>query len=129
MLIAIPSDNPGGMEAQRSDHFGHCDVFTLVELDDSKEVKSVVTLQNGEHQAGGCMVPVALLKNAGVDAIVVGGIGARPMQGFANEGIAVYFADRNSIRTVAQAATSFAAGRLPVMHPEQVCKGSGNCSH
>ena len=29
--IAIPSVNNGGLDGQRSGHFGHCDVFTLVD--------------------------------------------------------------------------------------------------
>ena len=30
--VAIPSQHPGGLEALRSGHFGHCDVFTLVKI-------------------------------------------------------------------------------------------------
>ena len=32
MKVAIPSEKPGGLHASRSEHFGHCDVFTVVEL-------------------------------------------------------------------------------------------------
>lgn len=31
--IAIPSDQPGGLEARVSEHFGHCDLYTIVEVD------------------------------------------------------------------------------------------------
>lgn len=129
MRIAIPSNNPGGLEAGRSDHFGHCDVFTIVDLDENKVVENVSTIANGEHQAGGCMVPVKILHEGGAEAIVVGGMGARPMQGFAGVGIDVYFADRSTIQTVGEVVEKFAAGQLPVMHADQVCKGSGNCNH
>jgi predicted Fe-Mo cluster-binding NifX family protein len=130
MRIAIPTNNPGGLSAERSDHFGHCDNFTLVELgEENNVIGAVSTIVNGDHKAGGCMVPVKVLQEAGADAIIVGGMGARPMQGFAEAGIKVYFADRNSVKTVQEAIDKFSANQLPVMHQDQVCKGSGNCSH
>lgn len=129
MRIAIPTNSPGGLEASRSDHFGHCDVFTVVELDAEKKVKSVETLDTPEHGAGGCMVPVQVLSDAGVNAIVVGGIGARPMQGFAEVGIDVYWAERNSILDAATVVEKFSAGMLPKMNGDQACKGGSNCHH
>jgi predicted Fe-Mo cluster-binding NifX family protein len=129
MRVAIPTNNPGGLLAERSDHFGHCDVFTVVELDGQKAIKEVTTITNGGHEAGGCMVPVRLLQDANVQAIVVGGMGARPMRGFADAGISVYFADRESMKSVREVVDGFTANRLPVMHADQVCKGSGNCHH
>lgn len=55
MRIAIPTNNPGGMEAARSDHFGHCDVFTLVDVDAENNVTGVELMPVPEHSAGGCM--------------------------------------------------------------------------
>lgn len=129
MRIAIPTNNPGGMEAARSDHFGHCDVFTLVEVDENKKISSVETLPVPDHGAGGCMIPVQTLSDAGVNAIVVGGIGARPMQGFAEVGIDVYWADKNSIPSAADVMEKFSAGQLPKMNVDQACGGGSNCHH
>lgn len=129
MRIAIPSNNPGGLEASRSDHFGHCEVFTIVDLDENKEVKKVSIIANGDHDAGGCMAPVKVLHEAGVTEIIVGGMGKRPMQGFAGVGIDVRFADKNSSNVVGDVVAKFTSGQLPVMHADQVCKGSGNCHH
>ncbi len=129
MRIAIPTNNPGGMEATRSDHFGHCDVFTLVEVDSENKVVSMELLPVPEHGAGGCMVPVKFLKDAGVNAIVVGGIGARPMQGFSEVGIDVYWADRNAIPDAASVIEKFTAGQLPIMNADQACGGGSNCHH
>lgn len=127
MRIAIPTNNPGGMEASRSEHFGHCDVFTLVEVDSENKITSVEMLPVPEHGAGGCMEPVNVLKDAGVQAIVVGGIGARPMQGFAEVGIDVYWADRDSIPNAAAVMEKFTAGHLPRMNADQACSGGGDC--
>jgi len=129
MRVAIPTNNPGGLLAERSDHFGHCDLFTVVEIDEQKNVKKVTTIVNGRHEAGGCLVPVQLLHDAAVEAIIVGGMGARPLRGFADVGITVYFADRGTMKSVGAVINDFAANRLPVMHADQVCKGSGNCQH
>lgn len=129
MKIAIPTNNPGGLEASRSDHFGHCDVFTIVTLSPEKSIDTIETIANAEHHAGGCMVPVKILDAANVQAIVVGGMGARPMQGFDQAGIEVYFAGSEEAGDVQSVIRLFAEGRLPRMHATQVCQGSGNCQH
>ncbi len=126
--VVVPTNNPGGMDAERSDHFGHCDVFTVVTVRNG-EISNVETMGQIEHGAGGCMVPVKTLKDYGAHAIVVGGIGARPLSGFAEVGIDVYFAPREQIGTVAQVMEAFLAGNLPIMQPSQSCQGGGDCHH
>ncbi|THB79751.1 MAG: dinitrogenase iron-molybdenum cofactor biosynthesis protein [Desulfobulbaceae bacterium] len=128
MKVAIPTEKPGGLTAPRSEHFGHCDVFTIVEVEGENEAQAEV-IANTPHGAGGCIEPVTILKNAGVDAIVVSGMGARPMQGFADAGIKVYFADLTQAGTASDVITKLSGKGLPVMHPSQACKGSGNCHH
>ena len=34
--IAIPSVGTGGLDGQRSGHFGHCDVFTFVDVEEGE---------------------------------------------------------------------------------------------
>lgn len=87
-VIAIPSMYPGGLESNRSGHFGRCDVFTLVSVNNG-EVQSVRTVANAEHSEGGCLVPVRILQQAGATSLVVAGIGMRPRIGFAQAGIEV----------------------------------------
>ena len=120
--IAIPSMGPGGLDGERSGHFGHCDVFTFVDIEDG-EIKSVTTLPNQSHVQGGCMVPVNLLAQNNVTALIVGGIGMRPLMGFRQVGIDVYYdAERPAIRPVVE---DLIAGRLPVIGDDQVCGGGG----
>ena len=98
--IAVPSNGQGGLEGTRSGHFGHCDVFTFIDVENG-EIKKVSTIQNQEHVQGGCMVPVNLLADNQVSALVVGGIGMRPLMGFRQAGIDVYHDDqRPDIRPV-----------------------------
>ncbi len=126
--IAVPTNNPGGMSASRSDHFGHCDLFTLLDIEDGKVV-ATASHDNIAHEAGGCMVPVKVLAEQGVQAIIVGGMGARPLGGFAEVGITVYFAHKEQYPTVENVANAFVAGNLPIMQPTQTCKGGSNCHH
>lgn len=129
MRVAIPTNAPGGLEAGRSGHFGHCDVFTVLDVSPDNAVVDVTMIENIPHDAGGCMAPVNLLKEAGVEAIVVAGLGKRPMQGFSEAGIAVYYADQDNVPDVKSVFQNLVDNTLVVMHPEQVCTGSGNCHH
>jgi len=128
LFLAVPSNTPGGLDAEISEHFGHCELFTLINIQEGK-VASVDTVPNVEHGAGGCMEPVQLLKDQGVQAIVVGGMGARPMQALADVNIDVYFAEKNSLKKVQEAVDGLVQGNFPVMRADQTCKGAGTCHH
>ncbi len=118
--IAVPSNGEGGLDGERAGHFGHCDVFTCIDAEDG-QIKSVSTIQNEEHVQGGCMVPVNLLANNKVDALIVGGIGMRPLMGFKQVGISVYHdAERMEIRPVVE---DMLAGNLQLIAEDQVCGG------
>ena len=120
--IAVPSNGAGGLDGMRAGHFGHCDVFTFIDVEDGK-IKNVSTLQNEEHVQGGCMVPVNLLASNNVKALVVGGIGMRPLMGFKQVGIDVYHdAERPEIKPVVE---DLIAGKLPEIQNDQVCGGGG----
>jgi predicted Fe-Mo cluster-binding NifX family protein len=122
-VVAVPSFAPGGLHAQRSGHFGHCDFFTLVQVDGST-LSEVKVVDNTPHGEGGCLDPVRLLASLGTTDIVVGGMGARPLGYFADLGIKV-FADQELL-TVGEAVDALLGGSLPVMSPAQVC-GGGSC--
>lgn len=120
--IAIPSNGEGGLDGTRAGHFGHCDVFTLVDVENG-EIKEVSILQNQEHVQGGCMVPVNLLSENSVNALIVGGIGMRPLMGFKQVGINVYHDDqRTEIEPVVK---DLIAGKLQEISNNQVCGGGG----
>ena len=83
-LLAVPSAMPGGLDAQMGMHFGHCDIYTLVEIEDNA-IKAVGTLENVPHQQGGCMAPVQHLASHGVKALLAGGMGIVPFVGYVSE--------------------------------------------
>lgn len=120
--IAVPSVGSGGIDGKRAGHFGHCDVFTLIDVADGR-IRSVSTRANQEHVQGGCMVPVNLLAQNSVNALIVGGIGMRPLMGFRHVGIDVYYdAERIDIQPVVE---DLIAGTLPRIDDTQVCGGGG----
>jgi predicted Fe-Mo cluster-binding NifX family protein len=121
--IAIPSNGQGGLDATRSGHFGHCDVFTCFDVENG-EIKNISVIENQGHAQGGCMVPVNLLASHNVDALIVGGIGMRPLMGFNQAGIDVYHdSERAEIKPVVE---DLIAGKLSQIRNDQVC-GSGGC--
>lgn len=124
--IAVPSNGTGGLNSTRSGHFGHCDVFTIVDVENGS-IKNESTVSNQEHTQGGCMVPVNLLAGHDVNALIVGGIGRRPLEGFAQVGIDVYFDSVNPhVKTVVE---DLIADKLEKISPDQACGGGGGDCH
>lgn len=123
-LIAVPSMNPGGLAAPASAHFGHCDLYTLVEVE-GDQVKSVTTMANPPHQEGGCLAPVGLLAQRGVQKLLAGGMGRRPLMGFQEAGIEVLITEGEG--RVGEAVEAYLDGRLPTFTMDSVCGGGGHC--
>jgi predicted Fe-Mo cluster-binding NifX family protein len=119
-IVAVPSAHPGGLDAFRSGHFGHCDVFTLAHLEEG-EIKDVSIVHNPPHMQGGCQAPVNLLHQSGAHAIIVGGIGMRPLMGFKQMGIEVYYGPEGE--TVGAVLNHLLEGRLTLIGDHQVCGG------
>lgn len=120
--IAIPSTTPGGLESSLGAHFGHCDLYTMVSVED-KEIKSVEVIPNMPHQQGGCMAPVQYLADNGANKLIAGGMGLRPLMGFNQVGIEVYFG--GEFQTVGDAVNAFIEGQLPQFSQEHTCGGGG----
>lgn len=123
VVLAIPSVGDGGLDCERSGHFGRCDCFTVVEIEDGA-VSAVRVVENPPHVEGGCLRPVELLASHGVNALMVAGIGARPLAGFNDAGIAVYFDNERAI--VREAVEAFIAGETELIDPDYVCGGHGH---
>lgn len=124
VTVAIPSNNPGGLDAGMSMHFGHCKIFTIVKLD-GQDIKSVSTLANN-HDEGGCLAPVGKLSENEVNVMLASGMGMRPLMGFQNAGISVYHAA--GFATVGEAIEAFKSDRLQAFSTDFTCKGhEGHC--
>ncbi len=118
--IAIPSTLPGGLEAGVGAHFGHCDLYTIVDVKEG-QVAEVSTLPNVPHAQGGCLAPVNYLAQNGVTVLISGGMGLRPLMGFNQAGIEVYRgADAPSVDAAVKA---FLQGDLQRFSREHTCGG------
>jgi predicted Fe-Mo cluster-binding NifX family protein len=80
MKFAIPL-----AEGKLTAHFGHCQEFALVEVEDN-EIKKKEMLNPPPHEPG---VLPKWLHGLGTDVIIAGGMGARALDLFAQNGIQV----------------------------------------
>jgi predicted Fe-Mo cluster-binding NifX family protein len=109
--IAVPSNAPGGLDSLMSDHFGHCDLFTILTIQ-GNEVVAVSTVENVAHGAGGCLAPIGLL---------------RPLAGFQEAGINVFWLARSPKPAIKELVAELCTGKRQPMALSQVCKGHGDC--
>jgi len=123
VLIAVPSENPGGLESPLGAHFGHCDMYTLVAVEEG-QIRQVDVVPNVAHQQGGCMAPVQYLAEKGVNQLIAGGMGLRPLMGFNQVGIEVYYG--GNAATVGDAIRSIIDGKLMQFQQEHTCGGGGH---
>ena len=80
MKFAIPL-----AEGKLTAHFGHCQEFALIEVADN-EIKNKETLIPPPHEPG---VLPRWLHEMGADVIIAGGMGAKALDLFAQNGIKV----------------------------------------
>ena len=118
--IAIPSALPGGLSAEVGAHFGHCEVYTLVELKEGL-ISQVSTLPPVPHEQGGCLAAVNHLAGKGVTVLIAGGMGLRPLLGFNQAGIEVYRG--TGIPSVEAAVKALIHGELERFTREFTCQG------
>ncbi|MAE70699.1 MAG: hypothetical protein CME06_09550 [Gemmatimonadetes bacterium] len=123
MLVAIPTEAPGGLDATISEHFGHSETYTLVQVE-GESTGEITVIPNEGHAKGGCMAPVSFLREQGVEALVAGGMGGRPLAGFQEAGVSVF--SHEKMGTVAKAIEAFIAGELREFGPADAC--SSGCS-
>ena len=113
--LAIPCTGQASLQAQVSPHFGHCDSYAIVTIEDGK-VKSIEPVSNGEHSD--CSEPVRALVANKVSLMLVGGMGMRPYLAFKELGIDVR---RGITGTVAEAVESYLKGETLPMTQDSSC--------
>ena len=88
MKIAIPLAN--GLLAM---HFGHCEQFALVDVDETKRQHlGMVLLTPPAHEPG--LLP-RWLHEQGAEVVIAGGMGQRAQQLFSEKGIRVVYGVRS----------------------------------
>jgi len=94
-IVAIPSDGPD-LSDRISEHFGHCNYYVGVEIDENKNMKQVFSIPNHGHSS--CMEPVLNLKERNVTEVIVRGVGGRPYMGFLQNGINIFKGVEGSLK-------------------------------
>ena len=120
LRIAIPTEGTGGLDAQRSAHFGHADSFTIVDVADGRIVGGS-TLVNPPHTHGGCGATVTLLAQSGVGTAIVVGMGGGPLAAMSANGMTPYFDDQQP--TPRAAVEASLAGSLAPFGADNTCRG------
>ncbi len=120
MRVCVPSFLPGGLNAPVSEHFGHCEVFTIADIENGEIVKAWPLSNDDEGQEHTCAIPVQRVVDAGVEHMIVGGIGQGPLAGFMQENIKVY---SGASGTVEETVKRFIAGTLSDTDSKGVCQG------
>ncbi len=83
MRIAIPVS-----EGRLAMHFGHCETFTLLDVElEERSIKGRTDLQAPPHEPG--LLP-KWLSGHGVDMVIAGGMGQRAIDLFTRNGIKVF---------------------------------------
>jgi predicted Fe-Mo cluster-binding NifX family protein len=86
MKVCIPTMGNRGMQEDVCQHFGRAPTFTLVDLDS----KEVLVLPNRSSHMGGQGLPTDMLRDRGVHVMIVGGLGPKAIQAFAEQCVEVF---------------------------------------
>ena len=114
--LAIPCTGQASLQAQVSPHFGHCDSYAIVTIEEGK-VKTIDPTSNKEHSD--CSEPVRALVANKVNLMLVGAMGMRPYMAFKELGIEVRCGVTG---TVAEAVQSYLKGETLPMSQDAMCK-------
>lgn len=100
MKICIPTEEPMGLDSVAYGHFGSAPYFLIYDTE-TKEIE-VIKNNEDEHEHGQCN-PVAPIRDKGVKALMVAGMGSGALQKFIALGINVYKIETGTkVRTIVE---------------------------
>jgi len=103
LRIAVPSDEPGGLDAARSGRFRSSPCFTIVDIVDDVVV-GVRVARPGKHHGDHGLTTILLLGENMVDVVIVAGMGRKPLLHCLQAGIRVFSGeDRPTVRSAVDA--------------------------
>jgi len=94
MKICVPTMGEGGMQEAVCQHFGRAPTFTMIDLD-SGEIK---ILQNVSEHMGGTGLPTETIFAAGVQVMIVGGLGPKAVAMFNQGGVDVFVGATGTVK-------------------------------
>jgi len=114
--VAIPCTGEAGLHAQVSAHFGRCDSYAIVTIEEGR-IKAIESISNRNHTD--CGGSVRTLVENGVGLMLVGGMGMRPYSAFKELRIEVR---RGVTGTVAEAVELYLKGETLPMGQDSSCE-------
>lgn len=122
VCFAVKEDR--GVESNIYGHFGSAPTFVV--FDTESQTAVAVNNRDLNHVHDACN-PIAAIGGRGVDAVVVGGIGAGAIRGLNAAGIKVYGAVGGTIK---ENLLLFKENKLPELSIFNACSGhQGGCGH
>lgn len=115
MKICVPTMGQAGMTEDICQHFGRAPTFTVVDLDRG----DVAVLANVSEHMGGVGLPTETIFAAGVQVMIVGGLGPKAVQAFNQAGIDVFV---GAAGTVKDAIDDWRAEMLRRADLDNACK-------
>ncbi len=82
MKIAIPT-----LEGKLCSHFGHCETFSFIEI--NPQTKKILNITTKSPEAGISCQSASWVSSQGVNLVLAGGMGQRPMNLFKQNGVEV----------------------------------------
>jgi predicted Fe-Mo cluster-binding NifX family protein len=114
--LAIPCTGEAALQAEVSGHFGHCDSYAIVTIEEGR-IETVESVSNKSHTD--CSSSVRRLVENGVGLMLVQSMGMRPYFAFKELGIEV----RCGITgTVGEAVESYLNGETSPMGQDSLCE-------
>ncbi len=121
MKICFPVEQDNGLESPVYGHFGSAPGF--VTFDTETQQTGFINNRDAVHEHGACN-PASALAGAGVDAVIVGGIGQGAMMRLMQDGVSVYQAKDGSVNADAE---NFMQNRLLKLGGrENLCGGGAH---
>src|SRR5664280_2842716 len=120
--IAIPSMSDSGLESDVCAHFGSCQYFTIVDVQD-KDIMGIKAISNGSPDSEqNCAAPSIILESHNIETVLVSGIGGRPLMSLTEKKIKVF---AGAAGKVSDAVQDYNNGLLQELSTNGTC----NCSH
>ena len=114
--------NNGGLESNVCAHFGSCEYFTVVDVED-QAITGIEAINNmspdSEHN---CAASSRILRSHNVDTVLVSGIGGRPLISLVENKIKVF---SGAMGKVSDALQDYNNGMLQELSTNGTC----TCSH
>ena len=101
--IVVPVMDKTGLDAQLSEHFGRAPYFSVIELDENRNVITRKTVPNTSEHFGGTGRPPDRILQFKPNALITYGMGPRALDIFQSANVAVLRANANTVRDVISA--------------------------